>query len=368
MLQGRCLGPLFAVVLLSLAGCATHGLRSLEPAEATARLENALNREARRGFAGQALVARGDEVLLLAARGKRRPGGDEPIAVDAVMPLASVTKPFTASAVLALVEDGHVALDAPLGAYLGDLADPWAQVPVEHFLLHTAGLPAEIVNRTWPGHPWFEPVGHAEFLAGLARFPPDHPPGDGFNYSNVGYSILAALIEQVTGLPWERYLRERLLLPARVDDIGFLLPDWPPEQRVHGRVNGEDRGSHFDQPRLDDGLGYRLRGAGDLQASARSMLHWWQSIRRGEWLPRDAFTAWITPQVAEPDGQAYGYGLEFRPSRAGPVSGHSGSDGVFTADWSWYAEHELLIYVASADPGRPANAVRESLLRALLRP
>lgn len=349
-----------------LPGCAAPPSQPADTATARAALETVIERQARRGFTGQVLVARGDEVLVLQGVGHRVPGEQATVTVADAMPLASITKAFTASAVLALVADHGLRLDRPIGHYLPELPSPWSEVPIEHFLTHTAGLPAEIVNRAWPGHPWFEPVERGDFLAGLARFPPDHPPGAAFNYSNVGYSVLGALIEVVSGESWEHYLAQRLLAPSGIEDIGFLQPAWPPERRVHGRKNGKDRGTYFDQPRLEDGLGWRLRAAGDLQGTAEGILAWWLSIHRGDWLPPDLLDAWITPRVREADRSNYGYGLHFRRSRAGNVIGHTGSDGVFTTDWSWFVDHDLLIYVASADPRRPADEVRGALLRIAL--
>jgi CubicO group peptidase (beta-lactamase class C family) len=355
------------LLLALLHGCAVQPAQWAGDEQSTARLERMLEAEARRGFTGQVLVARGEHVLLLEAAGTREPGGREPVTIDDVMPLASVTKPFTASAVLALAADGRLSLEDPIGRHLPQLSPPWSEVPVAHFLTHTAGLPAEIVNRAWPGHPMFEPVGREDFLASLAHFPPDHPPGAGFNYSNVGYLVLGALIETVSGESWELFLQRRLLAPAQIEQVGLLLPAWGAGRPVHGRVAGEDRGSYFDQPRLEDGLGWRIRAAGDLQATPQGVLAWWLSIQRGDWLPPAARAEWTTPRGREPDGSEYGYGLNFRRSRAGRIIGHTGSDGVFTSDWSWLADHDLLIYVASADPRHPADEVRESLLRALFR-
>lgn len=354
-------------VLALLSGCAAPAPGLTDVPRIAAALERVVDQAAGRGFAGQVLVAHGDEVLVLRGAGTRTPGGHDPIGTTGIMPLASVTKPFTASAVLALAADGRLALDDPMGRHLPQLPPSWAAIPIENYLTHTAGLPAEIVNRAWTGHPWFEPVGRAAFLAGLASFPPDHPPGADFNYSNVGYSVLGTLIEAVTGENWEGYLQHRLLAPAGIRDVGLLQPDWAKERLVHGRVRGEDRGSYFDQPRLPDGIGWRLRTSGDLQASAEGMLDWWRAIRGGVWLPPEALARWIKPRVREPDGRRYGYGLQSRSSRLGRVVGHTGSDGVFTADWSWFVEADLVIYVASADPAHPADSLRKALLRAVLR-
>lgn len=126
--------------------------------------------------------------------------------VDSVMPLASATKPITASAILALTADGRLALDDPIGKHLPGLADHWATIPIECFLVHAAGLPGEIVNRTWKGVPWFEPVGRDELVRRVNRFRPHQAPCTGFGYSSVGYNLLAALIDSISGQTFERFV------------------------------------------------------------------------------------------------------------------------------------------------------------------
>ena len=337
----------------------------VDPLQAVPRLEAVLARYEQHGFTGQVLIAKGDEALLLRGFGRTRPGGGQAVTPQSVMPLASITKPFTASAILALEADGLLRLVDPVVRHLPELPKAWSTVTVEQLLTHTAGLPAEIDIRAWPGHPRFDPVERDKFIAGLAEFQPRHAPGTVFNYSNVGYSLLGALIERVSGRSWEDFLHTRLLAPNGIEDIGFLGPGWPTERHVHGRARGQDRGSYFDQPRLADGVGWRLRASGDLQASAAGMLEWWRSIRRGSWLPAEAMSAWTTPRVPEADGSHYGYGLHLRATAVGQVIGHTGGDAAFTADWSWLTGHDLVIFVASADPDHPADALRETLLRQL---
>lgn len=330
-------------------------------------LDQQAQRLARRGFAGQVMVADAGGIVFLKAYGERQPGRDEAIEIHDVMPLASLTKPFTASLVLQLAADGLIDLDQPVGRYLDTLDEAWQPVPVRYFMSHQAGLPAEIVNRDWPGEGRFEPVDRATFIARLAHFPPDHPPGQGFNYSNVGYGLMAALVETVTGLAFEQALARRLLEPQGIQGLGFDRPEWPDTQLVHGRHDGHDKGHYHDRPRLPDGLGFNLRGAGDLLAEPAALAHWWQRIRQEDWLPSPWLDVWLEPVVEEPDGSQYGLGLHFRASRYGPVIGHTGGDFVFASDWSWFRDQDVLVVILSADPRQEADRIRDSLHRALFR-
>ena len=272
---------LFFLFLLA-AGCASSpGLR--QPSSLVNRLVADFERLESRGFAGQLVVVHGDEVLVRRGFGSFSSLDSRAVHASAVMPLASATKPFTARAVLALAADGRLALNDPIGDHLGGLADHWASIPVECFLLHTAGLPGEIVNRNWDGVARFEPVTREELIRRVNRFRPDRAPCSAFSYSNVGYNLLAALIEALTGQSFERFVTRRMLRQAGAHEIGLLEPGWTEQELVSSR-GGLLSGHYFDQPMLADGAGFNLRGAGDLMARPAGVIAWWQAVGAGDWL------------------------------------------------------------------------------------
>jgi len=346
---------------LVIAACAT--LPTDEQVEtSTEQFDRQLQALAREGFAGQVLVARGDKVLLLSGYGTM--GLDDPLPVtdNAVMPLASVTKPFAASAVFALAAEGRLGLDDPIGDFLEALEPPWSDIPIGALLTHTAGLPAEIRHRDHANGHLFEPVDRETFLERVQQFPPDHPPGDGFNYSNIGYGIVAAVIETAAEQSWEAYLVGSLLNTAGISDIGLELPEWQPPELVRARHDELDLGHWLEQPRLADGMGYNIRGAGDLLARPTGILAWWHAMRREIWLSSPWLELWLEPQVREPDGSQYGFGLHFRNSPLGPVIGHTGAEAGFTVDFSWFTQLDLLVYINSANADFPADELHSLLL------
>ena len=155
----QCAGILLALLA---AGCAARPSHQ-DPKALADRLEQKLERLERQGFAGQLLVAHEGRVLALRGFGTMTPSGGETVDGDAVMPLASATKPITASAVLALAAAGRLSLADPLGMHVPELAAQWAEVPIRTVMTHTAALPGEIVNRGFEGKPRFEPVDRGTF-------------------------------------------------------------------------------------------------------------------------------------------------------------------------------------------------------------
>lgn len=352
------------VLLGGLAACQSLP-RSAGP-DIVEALEQELRRLEQLGLTGQVLIVSGEQTLLARGLGTVRPGAPEPVSMNSVMPLASVSKPLTASAMLALAADGQLTLDDPLGQHLDGLSEQWRPVPLRHLLTHTAGLPAEIFNPAWPGHPRFEPIDREELVRRVNQFPPDHRPGEAFNYSNVGYNLVAAVIEVVSGQPLEQYLHRRLLIQAGIKDIGLLLPNWNERELVSGREGEASSGHHLLEPRLHDGLGWHSRGSSDLLARPGAMAAWWQKLRTSKWLPGPWMQEFLTAQVNQSDGLQYGFGLEFRRGPLGSEIGHTGSDLDFTVDFTWYPDHDLLIYVALADSRWRADQLSSMLARSLL--
>lgn len=359
--HGRALSAL--LLLLALAACQTLPQRS--GGDIIAAIDAELDRLEDQCLTGQILILSADKTWLARPLGRLHPDHPEPVTMDSVMPLASVSKPFTASALLALAADTRLSLNDPLGQHLEGLSADWHDLPLHHLLTHTAGLSAEIFNPAWPGPPRFEPIDRDALLRRVNRFPPDDPPGAVFNYSNVGYNLIAAVIESVSGQSFEDFLHQRLLQSAGITDIGLLQQDWEEQDLVSGRDAEQISGHYLQQARLEDGLGWHSRGSGDLLARPGGIAAWWRSLRAGTWLPQPWMAMFLTPWVEQPDGSRYGYGLDFRDGPLGIEIGHTGSDLDFTIAWTWFPDHDLMIYVALADSRWRADQISDRLARSL---
>jgi serine-type D-Ala-D-Ala carboxypeptidase/endopeptidase len=164
----------------------------------------------------------GGELAHAAGLGERDLGGPPPSA-GTVFRIASMTKSFTASAILALRDDGALRLDDPAGTYVPELRD-WppvsadsARISIRHLLTMTAGFPTD---DPWGDRQQGLPLDEfAAFLAGGVRF--NWAPGTRFEYSNLGFAILGRLITEVTGVAYPDYIRDRLLRPLGMTRTGY---------------------------------------------------------------------------------------------------------------------------------------------------
>ncbi|WP_228374512.1 serine hydrolase domain-containing protein [Demequina rhizosphaerae] len=158
------------------------------------------------------------EVTEAGARGVMRAGSDAPVTPDTPFVIGSISKSFTALAVMQLVEAGEVDLDAPAGDYVESLADTPAGAPtVRELLSHTSGFSTQQGNTTRASS-----TGAADDLANavaaLADEAPAYPPGTTWEYSNTNYQILGRLIEEVAGTEFQAYVTAHILDPVGMDD------------------------------------------------------------------------------------------------------------------------------------------------------
>ena len=169
----------------------------------------------RRRIPGLALaVVRNGEVVKLKGYGMANLELDAPVTPDTVFELASVTKQFTATAIMLLAEEGKLKLDDPISLRLSGTPGSWKAITVRHLLTHTAGLASlETGFRAlWEGGVRLN-YSTSEAFAAAMKDPISFAPGEQWQYSDVGYFLLGMIIEQVSGQRYREFLAERFFKP-----------------------------------------------------------------------------------------------------------------------------------------------------------
>jgi CubicO group peptidase (beta-lactamase class C family) len=204
------------------------------PVNLDAILQSILGREGGRvGMA--AAVLRGERIVAQGAAGVRRRGTAERITLDHRFHLGSCTKAMTATLVAMLVEEGKLHWTTSLGELFADTVKPmhpaWEKVTLRQVLAHRAGLRhepgglAQVIKELagWPpcAPPGTLPEQRLEIARQALSRPPGIPPGTRYWYSNVGYVLAGAVLEQLTGRAWEELMRERLFQPLGIGTGGI---------------------------------------------------------------------------------------------------------------------------------------------------
>ncbi|MER7010638.1 serine hydrolase [Saccharopolyspora sp. NPDC000359] len=145
----------------------------------------------------------------------------EPVGVDTIFDVASISKLFTSIAALQLVDDGEVELDAPVAQYVPEFGVNGKQdITVEQLLTHTSGLQAEA--QLWKLPP-------EQRIPSIMQLTPKHPPGSNYTYSDPNMITLGVLVQRVTGEPLDRVVAERITEPLGMRDTGYN----PPAEELH---------------------------------------------------------------------------------------------------------------------------------------
>lgn len=327
----------------------------------TARAADAyLTRLEALGFSGAALIVDDGRTVLRKGYGVGDREGGIPITTASVFPVGSITKQFTAAAILALEAEGRLSVDDPIAKYFSDVPPDKQAITLHHLLTHSSGLESDFAPTD------FDPAGRERdayarrALDSELRF----APGTGYEYSNAGYSLLAAVVEIVTGKPYEEALRELVLLPAGMEETGYRIPEWDPARVVVGYREGERWGTILERIEEPGAPFWQLRGNGGLHTTLGDIERWDRALETEAVLPAAARERMFTPYVPEdPDSVSfYGYGwaIEETP-RHGTLVWHNGGNGIFLAELHRWVDEELTVFVVTTDPALPATPVARTI-------
>lgn len=310
------------------------------------------------GFSGAIIVTHGGEVVLREGYGLADRETRRPYTPATVQSHGSITKQMTGAAILLLESRGELSVDDPIDRYFDDLPDDKGAITIHQLLTHSSGLPGGV-------GPDEEPIGARVYLDRLRAEPLQFDPGSGYGYSNAGYSLLGMIVERVSEQSYETFLREELLLPAGLNETGYLLPGWGRDRLAVGYRDGERWGLTHGRGWIDDGPSWHARANGGLHTTVDDMRRWLKTVRGHGVLDTEAVRRWTTGRVKEGSSDSrYGYGWVARDTEWGPMIAHNGSNRVFTADFVWLPERDLFFYIQGNTSVVPAMAQRDRLLSA----
>jgi CubicO group peptidase (beta-lactamase class C family) len=322
------------------------------PADHTvaARLEQLLDaRAAADLFSGTVLLAHHGRPVLTRSYGWADREASRPNAPDTVFNLASVSKCFVGVAVAQLVAAGRMTFVDQLGSHLDGFPAAAAGATIHQMLTHTSGIGRPALGAGTPAG-----AGAASFteamdatLATVRQLPVQFTPGTRFAYSNDGYWILGAVVAQVSGEPFDQYVRRHVFAPAGMTASGYLgLPEAVADASVARPYWTQPGGTRVDFT-ASPYAPYTTGPAGGAYASAGDLLAFARALRAGR-LVEPSFVDLATsgkyplpPTDLPTRSHAYGYGYEDDIAAGGRVFGHSGSgagvatrlDVVPAGDW-----------------------------------
>lgn len=353
---------------LVLTGCATpQAPRAVTASESPAytagtreRLDLHLGRLVADGYSGAVMVMRGDDVVLSKGYGIAHRGRGLVATDRTLIQLASVTKPFTAAAILKLEMDGRLRVSDRITRYFDDVPPDKRSITVHQLLTHTSGMPHR-VGVCWPPS---AKTSRDEYVREMLAADLEAAPGKVFLYSNDGYGLLGAIIEHASGTTYEQYLRDSLFTPAGMTRTGYTFDAATLAEAARG-YHGDDEylGNLNPAFRNASGPAWCNRASGGLLATAEDMRRWIDALRGGRILSDEALRTMLHRHVRESPGAFAGYGWRLSTTaRRTRLAEHDGSlSGYFTADLHWYIDEDLALFVASNSAEHEAQQISQAL-------
>lgn len=292
------------------------------------------------GFSGVALVAQNGKIIFKKGYGLANREKAIMFSPSSVFDIGSITKQFTGAAILKLEMEGKLKTSDLLSKYLTDLPQAMQKITLHHLLTHSAGLPGGIGSDE-------ELLGKKAYLKRL--YSTTLPDSFGsFAYSNTGYSLLAMVIEKVSGMSYETFLHKKLFKPAGMTQTGYVLPKWQEKDIVIGYQGKTRWGATHRKSQYHKGVTYHLKGNGGIMSTVLDMHKWYQAIKNHTVLSKKATKRYVAKHIQESDGGSiyYGYGWGTRKKPGREITWHTGGNDFFNDYMGFYLKEDLMIMVA----------------------
>ena len=306
-------------------------------AQDVARMDHVIQSHVSAGtFMGTVLVARNGAVIVDKAYGMANVEWEVPNTTATRFRLGSITKQFTAAAILLLEERGKLKVDDRVKLYLPDSPMAWDRINIFNLLTHTAGIPNFTASPDYNTIKLSARSADAAVAAFRDR-PLDFGPGEKMSYSNSGYLVLGAIIEKVSGQTYEKFVAENLFAPAGMTDSGYDSNSAIIKRRASGYVR---------TPAGFANAGYLHmsipHAAGALYSTTHDLFKWEQALFAGKIVSKASLDRMITPFKND-----YALGLTSTLVNGRRVIAHGGGIDGFNTHLAYYPETRTVVIVLS---------------------
>jgi len=300
-------------------------------------------------FMGSVLVAQDGKVLLDKGYGSANLEWDIPDSPHTKFRLGSLTKQFTAAAILLLEERGKLKTDDLVAKYLTDAPAAWGKITIGNLLTHTSGIP----NFTsFPDYATTEatPTTPEQLVARFRDKPLNFQPGEQWEYSNSGYVLLGYILEKISGQRYQDFVRDNLLAPLGMTESGYDSHAAIILHRASGYAPGAN--GPVNAGYIDMSIPF---SAGALYSTTEDLLRWEQGLFGGKVLSAASLKKMTTPFKND-----YAYGLGVRTAHGYTVIEHGGGIEGFNTQLAYDPDRKLAVIVlGNLNGGAPGEIANE---------
>jgi CubicO group peptidase (beta-lactamase class C family) len=313
------------------------------------------------GWSGTILVAQKGNVLISQGYGLADRENDVPNTSQTKFAIGSMTKAFTAMAIM-MLQEGQLTVQDPICKYISDCPTAWKPITLHHLLTHTSG----IQSYTESNLPIQENITTCqeftleEAMAILKALPQDFAPGAQFHYSNSGYYLLGAVIEKVSAESYETFIQKNILQPLGLSETGYDRFSTIVTNRASGYDFDQIQGQYVNAPGWDVSQRY---AAGGLYSTVGDLYKWDQALYTDQLVSKETLAIIFTSMVAIPDIGGYGYGWFISQQSGHRVIWHGGDFTGFISQITRYPDDQVTIIVLTnvhnEDPYEITNALAD---------
>ncbi|HEX4205410.1 MAG TPA: serine hydrolase domain-containing protein [Ktedonobacteraceae bacterium] len=268
---------------------------------------------------------------------------EQPITPATVFGIGSITKPFTATAILLLEQQGKLSLDDPIQRHLPDYPTHGEQITMQHLLTHTSGIPNFVTREGfWQQHAPLH-KSFTELTALFQHLPLDFAPGTRYGYSNSAYCLLGKIIENLSGMSYGDFIQTQVFAP-----MGMTCSHYISHEPIIARRAGTYEKTETGYQHAPNVSATQTYSAGGLGSTLEDFIHWEAALREERLLDRATQERMYTPvQLVDGRTENYGLGWALNPYRRQHVVCHAGGIPGYSAFFGRFMDYDTTLIVLS---------------------
>ena len=275
-----------------------------------------------------------------------------PVIAETVIRLGSISKQFFTTAILKLQEEGKLSIEDSVHRFFPDAPETWRPILVKHLMSHSSGL-----KRESPAYDNNKLISDLEIIKAAYPLQLDFKTGEKYQYCNLAYYMLAQIVTQVSGMPWQDYIKEKLFIPAGMKNSGMtdfylIIPN-----RASGYM-------HKNGVLVNADAMYAVRPSGGFLSTSTDMILWDKVLRekniiltKGDW---ELLWQPFIKTSDKPESKAYyGFGWVIDERNGHKVIEHGGANTGFRSYYTRFVNDDLsIIIMTNTDEANPGPIVK----------
>jgi CubicO group peptidase (beta-lactamase class C family) len=308
-------------------------------------------------FMGSVLIAQHGKLLFAQGYGMANVKLGIPNTPETEFWIGSITKQFTAMAILELQERGKLSVQDSVCKYVPDCPKDWGAITIYNLLTHTSGIPD---FTSFPNYLKIsaQPTTPAQLLALFENKPLEFKPGAKFRYSNSGYEVLGYLIQRISGETYQEFLQKNIFAPLGLKNTGYASSHPAGRNQAQGYIYSGT--GYVPAPYVNMTVPF---SAGALYSTVLDLYKWDRALEANALIPRKAMEEMLAPHVAMggPGNAHYGFGWVISTEFGRKVISHEGGINGFTSFNSWFPDDHAYVIALDNVSSPEISAVSHAL-------